>query len=466
MVRRRVLRNRLAAPRVPPAGGMLVDQAISVQVGLKDCEYVFSPPPQCSKLGKRTVPDRVRILVLNAGSSSQKSCLYQLGGTLPNSPPDPVWVAHTDWEQSFQNARLEVRAANGEAVQEQLTVTSRAAALRRALKTLCHGPTRVLKDYSEVDVIGHRVVHGGEQYRESTLVSAEVKQAVARLAAFAPQHNPAELEGMVVSEELFPDRPQVAVFDTAFHCRMPQAAAVYPGPYEWTGKGIRRYGFHGISYQYCSARAAQILGRDLKSLRLVACHLGHGCSLAAIQDGRSVDTTMGFTPLEGIMMANRSGTVDPGILIYLLREEGYTAERLDQVLNRESGLFGISGVSDDMREILKALEAGNPRARLAFDMYIHILRRHIGAMVASLGGLDALVFTGGVGENSPQVRAEACQGLEFLGVRLDPEKNAASPVDQDIASQDSAVRVAVVAAREDWAIAQECWRLARADAPS
>jgi acetate kinase len=402
--------------------------------------------------------------VLNAGSSSQKSCLYELAEPLPQSPPEPVWEARMEWAPSFRNARLRVKTAAGQTVDKPLEIDSRPAAIRRMLATLCQGSTSVLKDFSQVDVVGHRVVHGGLKYRDSTRVTAEVKQTIARLAVFAPQHNPAELEGIDASEKAFPGRPQVAVFDTAFHSGMPQTAALYPGPYAWFEKGIRRYGFHGISHQYCSQRAARILDKDLKSLRLVTCHLGHGCSLAAVREGRSVDTTMGFTPLEGLMMANRSGSVDPGILIHLLREEGYTAERLDQVLNQESGLLGISGVSDDMREILEAMEAGNPRARLAFEVFIHRLRFHIGAMAAAAGGLDALVFTAGVGENSPQVRAAACQGLEFLGVRIDPKKNESAPVDQDIASRDSAARVLVVAAREDWAIALESRRLACADA--
>ncbi len=406
----------------------------------------------------------MKILVLNAGSSTQKSCLYVLGDSLPESPPAPVWEAHIEWKESSRDVQFRVKSAQGEVKNEPFDIDSRPAAIRHMLATLCEGPTRILKDFSEVDVVGHRVVHGGEKYRDPTLVTPDVRQTIARLAVFAPQHNPAELEGIETAERTFHGRPQVAVFDTAFHSRMPRAAAIYPGPYAWFEQGIQRYGFHGISHQYCSERTALLLDKELKSLRLITCHLGHGCSLAAIREGHSVDTTMGFTPLEGVMMANRSGTVDPGILIYLLREKGYTAERLEQVLNRESGLLGISGVSDDMREILKAMDAGNPRARLAFEVFIYRLRLHIGAMAAALGGLDALAFTAGVGENSPQVRAAACEGLGFLGLEIDPQKNKQSPVDRDIATADSAVRVAVIAAREDWAIAQECWRLARSSA--
>ena len=251
------------------------------------------------------------------------------------------------------------------------------------------------------------------------------------------------------------------MFDTGFHATIPPAAAVYPGPYAWIGKGIRRYGFHGISHRYVAERAAAILGRDLASLRLVTCHLGNGCSLAAVREGRSIDTTMGFTPLDGLMMGTRSGSLDPGILIYLLRNEGCSAGELDRILNKESGLWGLSGVSADMREILSAMERGDARARLAFDVFAHRLAREIGGMIASLSGLDALVFTAGIGENCPPLREVVCRQFGFLGLRLDTEKNARSPVDEDIAAPDSAVRVLVIHTDEDWEIARECHRAMR-----
>jgi len=399
--------------------------------------------------------------VLNAGSSSLKSCLYEMAGPLPQTAPVPLWEAHVEWEGPFKNVRLRAKRAGRQVVDEQPDIHSERAAAERLLQTLWEGPARVLANSAEVDVVGHRVVHGGEKYSAPTLVTAEVKQEISRLSVFAPEHNPAEVDGIETAEQIFKSQPQVAVFDTAFHRTMPKCAAIYPGPYAWFERGIRRYGFHGISHQSCAARTAQILGKDLESLRLVTCHLGHGCSLAAVRNGRSVDTTMGFTPLEGLMMGSRSGTIDPGILIHLLREEKYSADRLEELLNRESGLLGVSGVSDDMREILLAIESGNARARLAFATFIHRLRRYVGAMMASLGGMDALVFTAGIGENSPQVRAAACAGFEFLNLKLDELKNNQSPVDCDIARPDSAVRVVVVAAQEDWAIAQECWKLAR-----
>jgi acetate kinase len=405
----------------------------------------------------------MKVLVLNAGSSSLKSCLYELAESLPQTPPVPLWEGHVEWEEPFGNVRLRVRREGRPVMDEQPGIDSESAAAGQLLQTLWEGPARVLAHPEEVDMVGHRVVHGGEKYSAPTRVTAEVKQEISRLAAFAPEHNPAEVSGIDTAEQIFKSRPQVAVFDTAFHRTLPKHALIYPGPYAWYERGIRRYGFHGISHQYCARRTARILGKDLESLRIVTCHLGHGCSLAAVRNGHSVDTTMGFTPLEGLMMGSRSGSIDPGILIHLLREEKYSADRLEELLNRESGLLGVSGVSDDMRQILSAVESGNARASLAFDTFIHWLRKFVGAMAASLGGIDALAFTGGIGENSPEVRAAACSGFEFLGLKLDRRKNDESPVDCDMASPDSAVHVVVVAAREEWAIAQECWRLAGQD---
>lgn len=403
----------------------------------------------------------MKVLILNAGSSSLKSCLYELAEPLPPIPPVPLWEGHVEWEEPFRNVRLRVKREGRQVIDEQPRIVSEGEAAGRLLQTLWEGPASVLTNPAEVDIVGHRVVHGGEQYSAPAVVTPQVKQAIRRLSVFAPEHNPAEVDGIEAAEQIFRSQPQVAVFDTAFHQSMSRHAAIYPGPYAWFERGIRRYGFHGISHQYCAARTAQIIGKDLAALRLVSCHLGHGCSLAAVRNGRSVDTTMGFTPLEGLMMGSRSGTIDPGILIHLLREEKYSAGRLEEVLNRESGLLGISGMSDDMRQILSAVANGNARAKLAFDTFIHRLRQYIGAMTASLEGLDALAFTAGIGENSPQVRSEACAGLRFLNLRLDERKNCESPVDCDIAAADSAVRVVVVAAREDWAIARECWELSR-----
>ena len=402
----------------------------------------------------------MKILVLNSGSSSQKSSLYDIRGDLPTEPPKPDWEAKIEWDGD--RAEIRVTTAAGAALNDRLPTGSRREATEELLKNLWTGPARVLREPSEISIVGHRIVNGGKDYQQPTLVTAEVKAAIARMAAFAPLHNRAELEGIEIVEQGLGSVPQMAVFDTGFHSRMPEPAVVYPGPYEWRERGIRRYGFHGINHQYCAGRAAQMLSEDLAALKLVTCHLGNGCSLAAMRDGHSVDTTMGFTPLEGLMMGTRSGSVDPGILIYLLRENRLTGDQMDALLNTKSGLLGISGVSGDMRQVIGAMKDGNERAKLAFEIFVHRLRSCMGSMIAVLGGIDALVFTAGMGENSPEVRAAACANLAFIGAKLDPKKNAQPKLDADISHPDSRVRILVIRAQEDWAIARDCWRLASA----
>ena len=401
----------------------------------------------------------MKILVMNAGSSSQKSCLYELAkDSLPQQPPKPVWEAHIDWTVAEGFAVGKIKA-NGVKLETKLANSDRRLLLSKMLDTLTGGETKVIEQLSEIDIVGHRVVHGGTEYSQATMVTPEVKDAIARFSPLAPAHNPANLGGIEAIEEILGDIPQVAVFDTAFHSQMPPEAAVYPISYEWLDKGIRRYGFHGISHQYCAQRTAQLLGKPLESLKIITCHLGNGCSLAAIKNGKSIDTTMGFTPLEGLMMGSRSGSIDPGILIYLMREYNFNPDQLDKMLNKESGLKGVSGLSADMRAILAA--GDNTQANLAFEMYIYRLRSLIGSMLASLGGLDVLIFTAGVGENAVLVREKACEGWDFLQLKLDLEKNQSFPKDTDIATADSAVRILVVQAQEDWAIATECWQLGR-----
>ncbi len=402
----------------------------------------------------------MNILVLNAGSSSQKSCLYKIvDEALPTQAPQPLWEGKINWTQDRGVAEIEVKTLTGGTLQESISGDSPKEHLNYMLHTLSHGATKVIDQLSEIDVVGHRIVHGGQDYRDPVVITESVKKAIARMSNLAPAHNPAALLGIESIESILENVTQVAVFDTGFHASLPDAAAIYPGPYQWVEQGIRRYGFHGISHQYCSQRATQILGRDASSERLITCHLGNGCSLAAIKNGRSIDTTMGFTPLEGLMMGSRSGSIDPGILIYLLQYCDYSIESLDHLLNKASGLKGISGVSSDMREVREAIAQGNSRAQLAWDIYVHHLRSGIGAMLASLGGLDTLVFTAGVGEHSPQIRQAACEAFGFLGLKLDLEKNQQQPVDEDIATPDSAVRVLVIHTQEDWAIAQQCWQL-------
>ena len=403
----------------------------------------------------------MRILVLNAGSSSQKSRLYEIDDTVSDFAPTPLWQADADWAHHPGTTDLKIATSGGVKKEESLPTDERAAVIEHMLQTLWSGETRVIDQLSAIDSVGHRVVHGGTEFEDSVFVTPQVKAVIRKMAVLAPEHNPANLEGIEAIERLAPAMLQVAVFDTAFHRSMPDEAIVYPLPYDWYEKeGIRRFGFHGISHSYCARRAAHILGRDLSSLRLITCHLGNGCSLAAIRAGRSIDTSMGFTPLEGVMMGSRSGSVDPGILFYMQREKSYTSSQLNTILNKASGLKGIAG-SSDMRQVLQKMHEGDALSRLAFDVFTHRLRSSIGAMLASLGGMDALVFAGGIGENAAEVRTAACEAFSFLGLELDEQKNAQSPTDEDIATDDSQVRVLIVQTQEDWAIAQDCWKLAR-----
>jgi acetate kinase len=366
----------------------------------------------------------MRILVLNGGSSTFKCWLHDVTDPLPVEAPRPLWEANIEWNAQTPLAQTLLSALAGK----------------------------------QAELVGHRIVHGGKNHRGTTLLTPEVRAAIAQEAEFAPAHNRFELEAIEAIDQLLGGIRQLAVFDTAFHAMLEPPAYVYPVPYGWLAEGVRRYGFHGISYQYATRRAAHLLGVPGDSLRLVLCHLGNGCSLAAVRGGKSVDTTMGFTPLEGLMMGTRSGSLDPGILIYLLRHRGYTADQLDHILNRESGIKGVSGLSGDMRAIESARAVGDQRAQLAFDIFAHRVVREAGGMVAVLGGVDALVFTGGIGENSAPLRERVCGQFGFLGLELDAIKNASARGDQDIAAPGSAVRALVIHAQEEWEIARECYQ--------
>ena len=405
----------------------------------------------------------MKILVLNSGSSSQKACLYEIGESLPNHPSVCLWEGRIQWDGD--SAETVVKNSNGVVVKDQLTVPSREQAVRDLLRTLWSGEARAIASPSNIDAVGHRVVHGGPHFEDPIEITPEVRSAIASVSAFAPLHIRAELEGIEIVENLLGAVRQMAVFDTGFHRQMPLSSAIYPGPYEWFENGIRRYGFHGINHKYCAQRAAQLLGKDKKSLKIVTCHLGNGCSVAAIDGGRSVDTTMGFTPLDGLMMGTRSGAVDPGILTFLMIQSKLDGPAIDKMLNQQSGLLGISGLSSDMRDILSGIQQGHQRAKLALDIYVHRLQAAIGGMAAVLGGIDVLVFTAGVGENSPDVRSAVCSSLGFLGVKLDSQVNARRSLDADVSTASSRVRVLVIRAEEDWAIAAECWKLARVAAP-
>lgn len=327
--------------------------------------------------------------------------------------------------------------------------------INKTLEALWQGEQALLSSRDQIEFVGHRIVHGGPQYLAPVELKPAVVNDLSKLNEFAPLHNPINLSALKLVLRLLPKARHIGVFDTAFHSTLKPEAAIYPGPYSWYADlNIKKYGFHGISHKYCSDRAAQILGR--RQLRIVSCHLGGGCSLAAVLDGVSVDTTMGFTPLDGLMMRSRSGAIDPGILIYLLKNNKYSVDELDHVLNKESGMKGIFERSADLRDITKAMLAGDERAKLTFDMFVHRLSGSIAAMVTALGGLDVLLFTGGIGEHSSYVRAAACRKLSYMNLALNEKLNDADPVDIDVASSSSQVRILVVKAREDWQIATEC----------
>ena len=404
----------------------------------------------------------MKILVLNAGSGSQKCSLFEIGDTVPADPPEPLWQAEIDSTAPGQppgELFVKVQPRGREECRHTIPDDHpRHERIARLLRTLWEGEGRVLGGPGEIDLVGHRVVHGGDEFTEAVRVDERVEAAIERFAAFAPLHNASNLDGIRVAREVLgASTRQAAVFDTAFHRTLSDAAATYAGPHEWLGQGIRRYGFHGTSFRYAAGKAARLLGRDEQDpeLKLLVCHLGGGCSLAAVQGGQSVDTTMGFTPVDGIAMCTRSGAVDPGILIYLMRQ-GATADELEKTLNKKSGLAGLSGMQGDTRVIVPEMSKGNARARLAFDVFVHRLRAGIGAMLVSLGGLDALVFTDGISQDEPDVRAAACAPFGFLGLELDRSKNEASPLDADIATPASRIRVLIVKSQENWQIAREC----------
>jgi acetate kinase len=321
----------------------------------------------------------------------------------------------------------------------------------------------IITNLEEIKVVGHRVVHGGDRVFKPTRVDSDLVRLIREMAKLAPLHNPANLLGIEAATELLPKALHVAVFDTAFHQTLPPRAYLYAIPYElYERYRVRRYGFHGTSHHYVARRAAQLVGKPLEELRMVTCHLGNGCSLAAIKRGRCIDTSMGFTPLEGLVMGTRSGDIDPSVIFYLADQGLGEPRELYRLLNQESGLLGLSGVSNDMREVKKAADEGNPRAKLAIEVYAYRIKKYIGAYAAALGGLDVIAFTAGVGENAPFVRAAALEGLEFLGIRLDPEANDRTiGVEGVISSPDSKVKVLVVPTNEELMIALEAFELYR-----
>lgn len=376
-----------------------------------------------------------QILLLNAGSSSLKAALVR------SSTEEELATAQADWAGDSPRFAIHV---HGKSTARPLAGRSHGDAVREVVASL----TALAIPLNRLTAVGHRIVHGGD-FSRAVIVTPEIRARIQSLIDLAPLHNPPSLNALDAAIQLFPGVPHIASFDTAFHATLPQEAWTYPIPAEWTRRwGIRRYGFHGLSHAYCSRRADALLGTR-EGRRLVICHLGHGCSASAVVNGRCVETTMGFTPLEGLMMATRSGSIDPAIVPFVQQQHGLSAEDAAVALNRQSGLLGVSGLSADMREILAARSAGHPDADLAFRMYCRRVRQAIGAFAVTMSGLDAVVFTAGVGEHSAAVRAEICRGLECLGLELDPAANDSGPRDADIATPASRARILVIATRED-----------------
>jgi acetate kinase len=396
----------------------------------------------------------MNVLVINAGSSSLKFQLY-------NMEDESVLAKGRVERIGMESAIITYEPGDRPEVREVEEVLEHTTAVRKVLELLVHRTHGVLSSIQEIDAVGHRVVHGGETFSSSVIVDEEVKREIKRLFDLAPLHNPAAMLGLNAVEANLPDIPQALVFDTSFHQSMPPVSYLYPIPMVLYKKHkVRRYGFHGTSHAYVSERAAAYLGRPLEELKLVTCHIGNGASCAAILEGKSVDTSMGMTPLEGLMMGTRSGDIDPAIVPFTMGKEELTLNEVSSMLNKHSGLMAISGLGSDMREVTQAMEAGDRNAKLAFDMYEYRLRKYIGSYAAAMNGLDAIVFTAGVGENSAVLRAAVCRNLTYFGVDLDEEANARrEPGDREITKPGSRVRVLIIPTNEELVIARDTHRL-------
>ena len=393
----------------------------------------------------------MKVLVLNCGSSSIK---YQFFDTV-----EEVALAKGVVERiGMSSAVLSHSRYDGDGIKIAGEILDHTIAIEYVLGVMLSKNHGVIDDKSDIEAVGHRVVHGGENFTDSILLTDEIVQVLQDNIELAPLHNPPNIKGIQAVKRILPNVPQVAVFDTAFHIKMPPKAFLYGIPYELYKKHqIRRYGFHGTSHLYVSIEAAKILGKDLKDIKIVTAHLGNGCSMAAVQNGISVDTTMGFTPLEGLLMGTRSGDLDPSLILYIMGKEGLSLNEANTLLNKHSGLIGISGESSDMREILVAANEGHKRSRYAFEIFAYRVKKYLGAYAAAMGGLDAFVFTGGIGENSYEVREEVCKGLEFLGIELDDVKNKNK---ENIISKDSSrIPVLRIPTNEELVIARDTNRI-------
>ncbi|MCM3627502.1 acetate kinase [Paenibacillus glycanilyticus] len=400
----------------------------------------------------------MKVLVINAGSSSLKYQLYNM--------ENETVLASGRVERIGMDSSIVTHEPPGKPdVTEVSEILDHITAVKKVIDMLTHPEHGVVSSMEEIDAVGHRIVHGGEVFKNSALVTADVKQEIRKLFELAPLHNPAHMMGINAVEANMPNVPQVVVFDTAFHQSMPNTSYLYPIPRVlYRRHKVRRYGFHGTSHQYVSQQAADFLGKPLDSLKMISCHIGNGASATAILDGKSFDTSMGMTPLEGLMMGTRSGDLDPAIVPFVMNKEDLTLSEVNSMLNKHSGMLAISGISSDMREIVEAMGEGDANAKLAFDMYTYRVRKYIGAYAAAMNGVDVILFTAGVGENSNVLRKAVCEGITFLGVELDEERNnVRSKEVREISTDASRVKVLVVPTNEELLIARDTYAIVKGD---
>ncbi|MFJ5965244.1 MULTISPECIES: acetate kinase [unclassified Bacillus (in: firmicutes)] len=392
-----------------------------------------------------------KIIAINAGSSSLKFQLFDM-------PEETVLTKGLVERIGMDNSIFTI-SVDGEKKTEITDIPDHAVAVKMLLEKLTE--YHIIKDFNEIQGVGHRVVHGGEKFSDSVLLTDEVINDIEKLSELAPLHNPANVVGIKAFKQILPDVPAVAVFDTAFHQTMPEQSYLYSLPYDYYKKyGIRKYGFHGTSHKFVTERAAELLGRPLEELRLISCHLGNGASIAAVEGGKSIDTSMGFTPLAGVAMGTRSGNIDPALIPFIMEKTGHTAEEVLTTLNKKSGLLGVSGISSDLRDIEEATKEGNDRAEVALDIFASRIHKYIGSYAARMNGVDAIIFTAGIGENSSEVRARVLRGLEFMGVYWDPSLNNIRGEEAFISYPHSPVKVIVIPTNEEVMIARDVMRLA------
>lgn len=397
----------------------------------------------------------MNVLVINCGSSSLKYQLIDMSNesVLAKGLCDRIGI---------ENSFLKHTKTGCDDVKIEKNLPNHKVAVQEVINALVDKNIGVISNMSEISAVGHRVVHGGEKFSGSVVINEEVMQAIKDCISLAPLHNPPNIVGIEACQQVMPNTPMVAVFDTAFHQTMPKHAYMYALPYEVYEKyGIRRYGFHGTSHDYVSHRAAKLLNKPLEDLKIITCHLGNGSSIAAVRNGKCVDTSMGLTPLAGLPMGTRCGDIDPAIVTFLMEKENLDKKQMDNLLNKKSGVFGISEVSSDFRDIHAAIDQGNEKAALAVDMFCYSVKKYIGEYAAAMGGVDAVVFTAGVGENSVYERERILKNLEFLGIEIDPEKNNIRGKEIDISKPGAKVRTLVIPTNEELAIARETIRLAK-----